>query len=90
MALLRDSLNALSNAHSSHDGKLVLFLVRRFLAGKGGGSAMPVMSLVRSADAIACKKVEGALKESTSSEMATQNMQVRNMYFSLPMIIGEQ
>ena len=79
MALLRDSLNALSNAHSSHDGKLVLFLVRRFLAGGKGGSAaaMPVMSLVRSADAIACKKVEGALKESAAASDISQNMQVR-------------
>ena len=80
VALLRDSLNALSNAHAAHDGKLVLFLVRRFLAAGKGGSGMPVMSLVKSADAIACKRVEGALKESVSSDIS-QNMQVRRTQF---------
>ena len=41
---------------------------------------MPVMSLVKSADAIACKRVEGALKESVSSDIS-QNMQVRRGQF---------
>ena len=74
VVLLRDSLRVLSNANAAHDGKLVLFLVRRFLAPPPP-AAMPVMALAKIADATACKKVEAAVKECAVSSDVAQNMQ---------------
>ena len=76
VALLRDSLRVLSNTHPAHDGKLVLFLVRRFLAPPPRpAAAMPMMALARMADVTACKKVEAALKECAVASGAAHNMQ---------------
>ncbi len=69
VGFLSDALRAVENAHPSHGGKLLLFLVRRFL------KASPILSLARTADAIACARVEAAINE-PDIEVVRQDFQV--------------
>ena len=54
MTFLRDALACVEAAHPSHSGKLVMFLLRKFLVS-------PHLSLTRHANAVLCARVEAML-----------------------------
>ncbi len=65
VAFLRQTLDAVEHTHPHHNGKLLLFLTKHFLLS-------PHASLARSANQLACNRVESILRGSATENLKTE------------------